>query len=61
MPRVVLRYFDCRGRAEPLRHLLRDRGIAFEDVREPIDASFISRELGLSLDGRALARVVAAR
>jgi glutathione S-transferase len=34
---VALRYFDCRGRAEPLRHLLRDRGVAFEDAREPID------------------------
>jgi hypothetical protein len=34
---ISLRYFDCRGRAEPIRHLLRDRGVAFEDVREPID------------------------
>jgi hypothetical protein len=37
VPTITLRYFDCRGRAEPIRHLLRDRKVPFEDAREPID------------------------
>jgi len=36
MPAVTLRYVDCRGRAEPLRHLLRARSVPFIDHREPI-------------------------
>jgi glutathione S-transferase len=32
---VVLRYFAVRGRAQALRHSLRDAGVAFEDVRVP--------------------------
>jgi glutathione S-transferase len=31
--RVVLRYFETRGRAQPLRHALAAGGVAFEDVR----------------------------
>jgi glutathione S-transferase len=30
---VVLRYFEMRGRAQPLRHALAAGGVAFEDVR----------------------------
>src|SRR5687768_17094986 len=29
---VVLRYFECLGRAQPLRHALIDAGVAFDDV-----------------------------
>jgi hypothetical protein len=36
MREVTLRYVDCRGRAEPLRHLLRARAVSFTDHREPI-------------------------
>jgi hypothetical protein len=36
VPNVRLRYFACRGRAEPIRHFLRDRAVVFEDAREPI-------------------------
>jgi glutathione S-transferase len=32
---VILRYFDCLGRAQPLRHALIDAGVAFDDVRVP--------------------------
>jgi glutathione S-transferase len=31
--RVVLRYFEAQGRAQPLRHALAAGGVAFEDVR----------------------------
>lgn len=34
---VVLRYFDCLGRAQPLRHALADAAAAFEDVRVPME------------------------
>src|SRR5262245_20656896 len=34
--RVVLRYFDCRGRAEALREALLDAGVPFVDDRVPI-------------------------
>jgi glutathione S-transferase len=34
--RVVLRYFPVLGRAQALRHCLRDAGVAFEDVRVPL-------------------------
>lgn len=30
---IVLRYFECLGRAQPLRHALIDAGVAFDDVR----------------------------
>jgi glutathione S-transferase len=30
---VILRYFSCRGRAQPLRDALSDAGVAFDDVQ----------------------------
>ena len=36
-PRVTLRYFQCAGRAQPLRLALADAGIAFEDLRVAMD------------------------
>src|SRR5690349_22857876 len=30
---VTLRYFQCRGRAQPIRHALHDAQVAFEDVQ----------------------------
>jgi glutathione S-transferase len=38
--RVVLRYFDCLGRAQPIRNALVDVGVAFEDQRITIDPSW---------------------
>lgn len=36
MNNVILRYFDCLGRAQPLRHALIDAGVLFDDVRVPL-------------------------
>src|SRR5688500_3426854 len=36
---ILLRYFDARGRAEPLRLALSDSGVDFEDERVSIDLS----------------------
>ena len=36
--RVVLRYFPVCGRAQPLRHVLADAGVPFDDVRVPLAA-----------------------
>ena len=47
--RVFLRYFDCLGRAQPLRSALVDAGIAFEDQRLAIDPSW--RALKEQADG----------
>ncbi len=33
---IILRYFDCQGRAQALRHALADAGAPFEDVRVPL-------------------------
>lgn len=33
---IVLRYFQCLGRAQPLRHALIDAGLAFDDVCIPM-------------------------
>jgi glutathione S-transferase len=30
---VTLRYFQCRGRAQPIRHALHDAKVAFEDIQ----------------------------
>src|SRR5579864_8894928 len=38
--RVLLRYFDCLGRAQPIRNALIDAGIAFEDRRVAISPSW---------------------
>ena len=38
LPRVVLRYFDCRGRGQALRYLLVDQGIEFVDERVEAEA-----------------------
>ena len=38
--RVVLRYFDCLGRAQPIRNALVDAGVAFEDQRITIGQSW---------------------
>lgn len=35
---MVLRYFEARGRVQPLRHLLADSGVEFEDVRVSVAA-----------------------
>jgi glutathione S-transferase len=37
---VLLRYFDCLGRAQPIRNALVDAGIAFEDQRVAISQSW---------------------
>ena len=34
---VRLHYFDCRSRGQALRFALADAGVAFEDVRIPIE------------------------
>lgn len=39
-PRIVLRYFDARGRAQFVRYYLRARDIAHEDERVPLSADF---------------------
>lgn len=36
-PIVILRYFDCRGRAQVFRYLLSERNIEFTDERVPFD------------------------
>ena len=38
--RVLLRYFDCLGRAQPIRNVLVDAGVAFEDQRITIGPSW---------------------
>jgi hypothetical protein len=35
IPSITLRYFDCRGRAQPLRHYLEHSAPAFTDERVP--------------------------
>jgi glutathione S-transferase len=47
--RVLLRYFDCLGRTQPLRNALVDAGIAFEDQRLAIGPSW--RALKEQADG----------
>ena len=44
--RIVLRYFDCLGRAQPLRNALVDAGVTFDD-----------RGLGRSLNSKAALRM----
>jgi len=39
-PRVVLRYFDARGRAQFLRYYLSARGIDYADERTPVGPDF---------------------
>jgi hypothetical protein len=39
-PKVKLRYFDARGRAQFIRYYLLARDIAFEDERVPLSADF---------------------
>jgi hypothetical protein len=39
-PKVVVRYFDARGRAQVLRHYFAQRELPFEDERVPLDADF---------------------
>jgi hypothetical protein len=39
-PGIVLRYFDCRGRAQFLRNYLTYRNIPFRDERVPLSADF---------------------
>jgi glutathione S-transferase len=38
--RVLLRYFDCLGRAQPIRNALVDAGVAFEDQRITVGHSW---------------------
>lgn len=37
---ILLRYFDCRGRAQPLRHYLAHMGTEFVDERVPFDDGY---------------------
>lgn len=39
-PKIVLRYFDARGRAQFLRYYFEVRGIAYTDERVPLSANF---------------------
>jgi glutathione S-transferase len=48
-PKVTLRYFDARGRAQFMRYYLLARSIAFEDERVPLSADF-SAWLGIRDD-----------
>ena len=48
-PKVTLRYFDARGRAQFIRYYLLARDIAFEDERVPLSADF-SAWLGMRDD-----------
>ena len=34
---TLLRYFDCRGRGQPLRYALSELSPGFEDARVPLD------------------------
>ena len=47
--RVLLRYFDCLGRAQPLRNALVDAGVTFEDQRIAVGLSW--RALKEQADG----------
>jgi glutathione S-transferase len=47
--RVLLRYFDCLGRAQPIRNALVDAGIAFADQRLAVGPSW--RALKEQADG----------
>jgi glutathione S-transferase len=38
-PAITLRYFDARGRAQPLRYYFAARGIAYSDERVPLPSS----------------------
>lgn len=38
--RIVLRYFDCLGRAQPLRNALVDAGVTFDDERITVGPSW---------------------
>jgi glutathione S-transferase len=40
MPPVVVRYFDCRGRAQFIRHYLRARELEHTDDRVPLSEGF---------------------
>jgi glutathione S-transferase len=40
LPRITLRYFDARGRAQFLRYYFRARDVAFADERVPLSADF---------------------
>eukprot|EP00118_Oscarella_pearsei_P012344 m.90365 g.90365 ORF g.90365 m.90365 type:complete len:237 (+) comp36643_c0_seq1:429-1139(+) len=40
MAKIVLRYFECQGRAEALRVILADSGVPFDDDRVPLDATW---------------------
>ena len=42
MSSITLRYFDCRGRAQPLRHYLAERGVSFLDERVPFDDGYLA-------------------
>lgn len=38
MKKIALRYFECRGRAQPIRFFLAEKDILFRDIRVPLDS-----------------------
>ncbi|XP_065827531.1 hematopoietic prostaglandin D synthase-like [Oscarella lobularis] len=51
MAKIVFRYFACQGRAEPLRLLLADSGVQFDDERVPIDEKWKQTKQDRSISG----------
>lgn len=38
MNKIALRYFECRGRAQPIRFFLAEKDLLFRDIRVPLDS-----------------------
>lgn len=50
-PAITLRYFACRGRAQPLRYALHDAGVTYDDELVPFDASWVECKQDPSFSG----------